>query len=893
MKGLLKGIPILSSPKSEIRPVFLSKLYARTKKVNIPVAKEPQIILPFGSESPLAADIRRLNLASLAFHQPLIFSLEVFISFREVEAVTIPLWECHVFKYVNRIIIPFIFSHRNIAFVIKIFPIDAFYPINVTVCFILPDRTSHVLQPLSCQELLTGFSEPTQLLGTRRVFDDICTRINNFDSGEIAMHADLNGLSNIRLNIYAPVKVDSALQALRISRYEISVLASGVFEDNGFYAVTASIKTEFANHSISAKIQCCEDFIQLFQPNVHALSHNIPLLQPPNKKPNVLPPINRGGQPRAISHFGRNARQDSPTGRSLREKSEILCEQHGILWHICDNEGELQNFDWQNEYAWFKLSGNNLNHGRLVKYATNGFYLLIVPRAWTCLNIDSPCFEFQQEEQFATDYWSGYIIRADHDETNFPRFRTPAGGEKSCEWQRTRFVLEGNCISDTPSRLGPLYGLNPPTIKANLPTDWHEIGVIVLGEEGVGRNKAKWQILPQGTIQIQDLISKQIEQKSGWYFLRFYDREDNLIESCDFRFVIDLITIDFPRGLIIPATHGHEPQEIVLRHNKPLSARSDKSELFAQHVSETETKLLIPPEPRNDSSEWRLDKKVPVKIEVNRLWWCIADENADETGIEWRDKSLELEESRFTATSSEALWLKIPKIAIVAVEYGFRRDNLRKFPYTNSGEKFVIPLREFCNAADLQENEAIFQLWITELPTNGFRREHHATIFRIKRKNFHCKVPHCSFVTEEWGRAESHFKKIHFEYGYRTLTYTEAQKQGLYGKDFPSKIYQCPYNPEHFIDATITFQSANSLMDSHIERECEDARRMTRFGPIKVGFEVVDDADRIRRQHLSTLPIWVECQFCDGFFKKSTDDLSDDIYLHLLKTHRKKLFELK
>jgi hypothetical protein len=510
-----------------------------------------------------------------------------------------------------------------------------------------------------------------------------------------------------------------------------------------------------------------------------------------------------------------------------------------------------------------------------------------------CLNIESPCFEFQQMEQLATDYWSGYIIRADHDETNVPRFRTPDAAEKSCEWQRIRFVLEGNCISDSPSRLGPLYGLNPPKIKANLSTDWNEVEVIVLGEEGIGRNKAKWQLFPRGTTQIQDLLARRIEQTSGWYFLRFYDREDNLIESCDFRFVTDLVTIDFPRGLIIPTIHGHESQKIVLRHNKPLSITSEQHELFAQHISETETQLLMLPEPKYDSSEWRLDEKVPAKFELNRLWWGIADENAEKIDIEWQDKPLELEESQFTAISSEVVWIKMPKVAIIAVEYGFRRENLRRLPFAHRGGKFTIPLREFSSAPDLQENEANFQLWITELGPNVIPLKYQVTIFSIRKKYWHCRISQCSFLAEEWYRTEAHFRELHSEYGFRILTYVEAQEKGLYGNRFPIRIYQCPYNSEHFVDATSPFHSANSLMTFHIERECDDARKDTRVGPIKVGFEVVKEVERIRQVHLPTLPIWVQCQFCGGFFKKPTVDLSEDIYSHLLKIHRKELFERK
>jgi hypothetical protein len=894
MKGLLRGIPtlLLSPGKSEIHRLLLPKLCARCKRVVIPVSTEPRIIAPFESEASIAVGTRRLNPSSVHFCYPFIISLENFTLHRQVKTVPIPALPSCTFEYTSDLVTPRILNHGNPIWAIRITPFEEFNPISVIIPPISSDCIDHFLRPISCQKFSVDLLQFIQPFIASHPVEIVDARLNKFDSDEIAMHVELNELLHIRLNELVLVKVESALQAVCVSKFEVSVLANSVFEDNSFYAVTASIKTEFTNHSISTKIQCCEDFFHLSQPNVYAHSHKNPLLQPPNKKPNVLPPINRGGQPRAISHLGRKAKHDPPTARSLREKSEILCEQRGILWRFLDdNEYELQNVDWQNEFVWFKLSGISLNRGRLVKYATNGFYLLIVPSDWICLNIDSPCFEFQQVEQLAIDDWSGYIIRADHDETNFPSFRTTDAAEKSCKWQRTRFGLEGNCINDAPSRLGPLFGLSPPKIKANLLTDWNEVEVIVLGEEGIGRNKAKWQLFPQGTMQIQDLLSKRIEQRSGWYFLRFYDREDNLIESCDFRFVTDLVAIDFPRGLIIPTAHGHESQKIVLRHNKPLSIVSVQHEHVAQHNTETETRLLMLPEPKYDSSEWRLDEKVPAKFELNRLWWGIADENAEEIDIEWQDKPLELEESQFTATSSEVVWIKMPKVAITAVEYGFRRENLRRLPFAHRGGKFTIPLREFSSAPDLQENEANFQLWITELGPNVIPLKYQVMIFSIRKKYWHCKISQCAFSAEEWCQAEAHIIDSHSEYGFRILTYTEAQARGLYGTEFPTNIYQCGHNPQHFVNASSASSNPTSSIIQHIKQECPDARAHAKGGPPQIIFRPVEDVEEIRRVYLPTLPVWAECNFCHQSYEKFTDDLNDDIYSHLIDVHKAELFE--
>lgn len=898
MKGLLQGIPtlLLSPGKSEIHRLLLPKLYARCMRVVVPLSKEPRIMAPFESETFIAIGTRRLNPSSVNFCYPIILSLENLTLYRQVKAVPIHTLLSCTLEYTNDLATPPILKHGNPIWAISIIPIDEFNPISVVTQPISSDRIDYFLQPISCQKFFTDHLEFIQPFVAHHQVEIVGARINKFDSDVIAMQVELDEPLHFHLNMHALVKIESALQAVRISRFEVSVLKSSVFEDNRFYAMTASIKTEFAYHSISTKIQYCEDFIQLSQPNVHAHSHKNPLLQPPNKKPNVLPPINRGGQPRAITHFGRNAKQDPPMCRSLREKSEILCERHGVLWRFMDeNERELQNFGWQNEINWFKLSGQNLNRGRLVKHATNGFYLLVVPSNWTCINIESSCLESKQPDQLATDLWHGYFSRIDHNKTIFPRFETSTGSEMICEWKRTHFIFEGNHINDAFSHLGPLFGLNPPMIKANLTSDWHEIGTIVLGQEGTGRNKARWELFPQRTQQVQDLLPKHLVQRSGWYFLRFYDRDDNLLESFDFRFVANLTEIIYSRNLLIPSTDGHESTKIVLRHIKPLSIKSEQHELLEPiRISETETHVIVPPEPVYDSSEWCFNEKVPIKFELNRLWWGVAAENAEEINIEWQDKPFELEESRFDATSSETLWLKRPRNAkINSFYYGFEYSSKRELSHAHRGGNFSIPLREFESAPDIKVDGTNFQFWISELGSDGTCCEHEVTVFRIKKKKWHCKILLCSFLSETWLLFETHFREMHSEYGFRILEYTEAQARGLYGKEFPSKIYQCPYNPEHFVDATCTFSSSNSLITYHVERECEDARKYAHTGHIKVGFKVVESVERIRQVHLPTLPIWVQCHFCDGFFKKSVDDLSDDIYLHLLKTHREELFEVK
>ena len=277
-------------------------------------------------------------------------------------------------------------------------------------------------------------------------------------------------------------------------------------------------------------------------------------------------------------------------------------------------------------------------------------------------------------------------------------------------------------------------------------------------------------------------------------------------------------------------------------------------------------------------------RRTLTHLELHRLRWGIADEHSDTTRINWQKKPIEIEESRFTATSSEALWVDIPKtVHIDSVYAGFKPRKLRR-----KKGVFPIALREFYDAVDLHRNRTVFYLWIRDS-----LREHAVPMLKIKTKAWHCKHADCSFVSPDWGSIESHYRDIHPEYGFRTLLYSEAQARGLYGKEFPVRIYQCGYNTQHFVDAATLAFNPTSAIINHIEHDCKDARAQAHGGRPQVRFSVVDDVGKIRSTYLSNLPVWVKCLFCEKLFKKSGNILEDGFFIHLMKLHQNKLFEQK
>ncbi|MDZ7360170.1 MAG: hypothetical protein ONB46_05515 [candidate division KSB1 bacterium] len=271
-------------------------------------------------------------------------------------------------------------------------------------------------------------------------------------------------------------------------------------------------------------------------------------------------------------------------------------------------------------------------------------------------------------------------------------------------------------------------------------------------------------------------------------------------------------------------------------------------------------------------------------FDPNRLRWGIANIHAGEPRMSWQNKPIEIEESRFAATSSEALWVHIPEATYIdSIHAGFKPRKLRR-----KRGIFPIALREFCDAEELRKNGAIFYLWIWDS-----KREHKVAALEIKTKTWHCKISGCSFVSQDLHNAESHFRKTHSPHGYRVLPYGEAQKNGLYGQQFPQIIYQCGYNPQHFVNATSFADNPTSTIIDHIQRECVDARRQAHGGYFQIRFRVVEDAEEIRSVHISNLPIWVECLYCHNFYKKPESGLNEEIFAHLLQSHRNEILEWK
>jgi len=290
------------------------------------------------------------------------------------------------------------------------------------------------------------------------------------------------------------------------------------------------------------------------------------------------PPVKRGGRPRGSTK--RHEIEQTPATKPRSLKPEIVCWNEGWRWivgievpeeletlSVAQNE-ELLEQDSTDElryrlkhaegtvkvtwtegeknipligtgrnYLIFKLRKEWKGLGRLVKCPSTGCYLAIVPQEWKRDEEVSGTAPDEPESVQLDGYKAHFFYQEQNTVIGFitandDRIRVESGGP--------RFQLVGREIGDASEDMGPLFGEQPPSIGMIAEQGWSDVGVVVVGEEGGGRNRWRMQFVPQVGAEEQKLPEEIAKRRGGWYFVRIYDNDDNLLESMDFRFLMTL-----------------------------------------------------------------------------------------------------------------------------------------------------------------------------------------------------------------------------------------------------------------------------------------------------------------------------------------------------------------
>jgi len=388
-----------------------------------------------------------------------------------------------------------------------------------------------------------------------------------------------------------------------------------------------------------------------------------------------------------------------------------------VQWNESEDVQETRAALGQDDYLLFKLSGQNQNQGRRVKSPSFGSYLVMVPDNWQRDDTLSGPPLVTPESVFLIGY-QAHFFELEKDGNGKIAFRIPTGKSFVIESKAPQFELVGNRLNDASEDKRPLFGKTPPRIRALDEQGWKNVGTIVVGEEGMGKERWRTHFTPNLDGQEQDLPSDVADRKVGWYFLRFYDTNDDLIESLDYRFICALKEIKIPQPPPFPSGGGHGSVCVEFLHEPGCAVQpADDHTNIQVERQDKKTILTIPPDPTCDEACWLVGSEgglqVEVTILVERLWWAVGED--DNTPSKWEDQPLTLQRDNFAATSKKALWLRLPRRRWAdKVLVGFEQSKADPYDVKVTEKTVAIPLHEFDSKQEVGDStqEHPFKVWI-------------------------------------------------------------------------------------------------------------------------------------------------------------------------------------
>jgi hypothetical protein len=627
------------------------------------------------------------------------------------------------------------------------------------------------------------------------------------------------------------------------------------------------------------------------------------------KKGKRVEPVKRGGRPRATEKESLS----KPTG-NYSHNIDVVCWEKGRQWYLgveisdetLDLNGEVEvrqnntrlkkssdqenwwnlnksfgeivilrpdgefvdgvNLGEENKgFIIFKLVGESRRFGHRVKHSSSGTYLLITPDNW--VPDDSSCFS---EENLSIPSCRAWFFVSESSSCRTLAFNDPEGNPVGLPVKTQQFVLKGNQLINAGEFGGPLFGTEPPCIQKPGEQTWEDVDTIILGEEGTGRNRWRKEFKPRQNDTIQKLPADLLKRNIGWYFLRFYDSEQDLIESLDFKFVRDISNIKLPQFKEPSEKDGYVPAVVEISHGPNCSICCSEENLKEFQVDSLPegSQITVSPNPGNDKSHWLVkcpQGTIELTILIDRIWWGITDNNTPPS--EWMDKPVSLSRNDISAISSKMLWIRFPERSWCdGVSVGFHKRLVRYYPLVGTEGILNIPLRIF-NGVE-ERNRA--GSWRLKIWLDTSQRYHEMAVADLSVLMV-CKKCNSSI-------SESHISShisIHLDDFIRPLNYEEMRK---YLPHLPKTIYKCAYCNYYAGDDESHITSA---MEQHIELSCRKVDRSG--GPPTISFSIITSVDEIRNNYDRNLPHIYKCKECGETFYDVPDAKRID---HLIQEHR-------
>ena len=645
--------------------------------------------------------------------------------------------------------------------------------------------------------------------------------------------------------------------------------------------------------------------------------------EPPHKDdqaPTRVEVGNRGGHPRGPTpRRTKHGRQDD----TPRTKPEVVCWKRGGEWIVGVEASEthsasdvqvyqngarlekdrsnqdrwcLRETSGQVEFVWnddaahsetvplgegkcllFRL-GASQRQGRRVKAPSFGSHLVVIGEDCTRdeeLSGSPPALP----EPVSLEGYKAHFFDLERGSAMEIAFLTSGSERHVIKPASLPVELVGRELADATKGVGPLFAGKPPRIRALNAQVWMDIKTIVVGREGPRRRGWRRAFRPVPDRAEQDLPWEVAARKGGWYFLRFYDSHDDLVESLDFRFLSALRDIKIIQISPVPFTDGHSPVRVEF-HHEPGCTIQPVGDIPAIRTERDDEKtiLTIPPDPTLDETSWivapQRGPQMRVSVVLKRLWWAVGIET--QVPLQWTDRRCTLTRADFIATSKKAVWIRVPGPRWAdAVSVGFEQSKSQPARGKGTDNAVALPLRNIPHALALSgAGMAHLRLWLfaQEKTYEGALCE---VIVMLR-----CRL--CSFEATTEADLLRHVQSLHLDQWFPALTYEEMRRRF---PSLPREIYKCSYCPKYFrSDDLLT--NPTTAITHHIEHDCPGVSREHKAS---VQFRVVTSVEEIRTNVIGDLQRIHKCKLCGT----QLDEVGpSEMMKHLVSYHKDQLYKL-
>ena len=342
----------------------------------------------------------------------------------------------------------------------------------------------------------------------------------------------------------------------------------------------------------------------------------------------------------------------------------------------------------------FKQRNRWTGDGRKVNGITTGHFVVIAPNEWE----RTGRVPVEPEGCADASFRAHYFFRDNSDSGE------DIGGFRECEIALIASGLElnGERVFDD-SKDGELFVGPVPDMTASQDIVWIRVGA---------EEKNGWK--GENFKPAEKTFAEVLGRRQGRFFVRVYNDELKLLDSCEFRYLRNLKEIhvnDKPyteRTILAPSPTGHLPTKVRFISADGASIHPILPPGVA-HAKLEGGNLIVEPHPSGDDISFALGPdtgRVDVVLHLPRIWWQM-ERDASEDGM-WHDAPLAMTRPEFReyADVNTTMRLRLPR-RIKSVRVGFG-DELDRVYRTEKEEAtdislLVIPLADFVDYSQIDQ----------------------------------------------------------------------------------------------------------------------------------------------------------------------------------------------